>query len=153
MRTRQLSLALDGAADEIPVVYLACRLTNIGVEQRKQLDSWCTHIEQAVTDGATQSDQPWVVAVHSPFMWSAPWTKDGRTDEAVYQLNSRMPDLNDQQRTALGTAADEYEWSGSTVLALETRARLELSRAGVRRLRLVSPADWIQFRERTDHHD
>jgi hypothetical protein len=60
-----------------------------------------------------------------------------------------MPDLNARQRDALAAASDEYEWSGTQVLALETRARLELARGGTRRLSLVTPADWVQFREQT----
>lgn len=61
-----------------------------------------------------------------------------------------MPDLTHRQREALGVAADEYEWSGADVLALETRARLELARGGTRRLSLATPADWVQFRNQTD---
>jgi len=71
MRTRQLSLSLDGEDDDVPVVYLACRLTNIGIEQRKLLDSWCTHVEQAITDASLHAEPPWAVAVHTPLAWSA----------------------------------------------------------------------------------
>jgi hypothetical protein len=55
--------------------------------QRKLLDSWCTLIEQAVTDVAAGSANRWVVAVHIPFAWSEPWA-DPRSPEAVYELSS-----------------------------------------------------------------
>lgn len=58
-----------------------------------------------------------------------------------------LPDLTARQRSALASAADEHEWGGSEALALETRARLELARGGNRRLPLVTPADWLRFRE------
>ena len=88
MRPRQMALALDGDDQRpIPLVYLACRLTNLSDDQRKLLDSWCTHVEQAVTDATGDSDKQWNVAVHIPFAWSAPWN-DGRLPEAVYKLNS-----------------------------------------------------------------
>jgi hypothetical protein len=89
MRSRQLAFSLDGEENggPIPLVYLACRLTNLTAEQRQLLDSWCTHIEQAVTDAATDSDKPWNVSVHAPFAWSAPWN-DRKPDADVYKLNS-----------------------------------------------------------------
>lgn len=89
MRPRQMALALDGdGSDEpVPLVYLACRLTSITGEQRKLLDSWCTLIEQAVTDAAAGSANKWDIAIHIPFAWSAPWS-DSRSPDAVYKLNS-----------------------------------------------------------------
>jgi hypothetical protein len=78
MRPRQMALAFDGDDQRpIPLVYLACRLTNLSDDQRKLLDSWCTNVEQAVTDATRNSDTPWNVAVHVPCAWSAPWN-DGR---------------------------------------------------------------------------
>lgn len=319
MRTRQLSLDLDGDGGDgpVPIVYLACRLTGLNNDQRKLLDSWCTHIEQVVTETAAESENKWDVAVHIPFTWSAPWNDD-RPPDASYAVNSTtvsgcaavvilsidggglgvgqefawaaalrlpilllhptdqppsrqaigtpadltvvgfanatelaeavrnflranrsiiedwhrrmtnltvtltplretlaehwhatgerdrvriesesrvhqrrighfvdddhalatatmseifalvgalgidptlifasasMPDLTHRQREALGVAADEYEWSGTDVLALETRARLELARGGTRRLSLATPADWVQFRSQTGSDD
>jgi hypothetical protein len=308
-----MALGLEGGGDgHVPLVYLACRLTHVTDDQRKLLDSWCTHVESAVTDAASGSSDRWEVGVHAPLMWSAPWNDD-RPDEDVYKLNSAtvgrcaavivlcidggglgvgqefawalalrvpilllfpddkppsrqalgspgditavgfrdathlaeevrsflranrsviedwrrrsdslsvatlplretlaerwsalgerdrarveaearvhrrritqlidddhalagasmseilaivgamnidiatlfspaMPDLNARQRDALAAASDEYEWSGTQVLALETRARLELARGGTRRLSLVTPADWVQFRAQT----
>jgi hypothetical protein len=315
MRTRQLSLDLNDSDDgPVPIVYLACRLTGLNGDQRKLLDSWCTHVEQVVTETAAESENKWEVAVHVPFNWSAPWN-DRRDPDQIYALNSAtvascaamiilsidggglgvgqefawaaglrlpvlllhpndqtpsrqaigtpadltvsafgsahdlaeavraflranrstiedwhrrtasqtialtplretlaarwhalgkadqnrveaearvhhrrikslvdephalatatlseilalagaldvdgthvfaaptMPDLTHRQREALSVAADEYEWGGADVLALETRARLELARGGTRRLSLATPADWIQFRRQTD---
>ena len=300
----------------IPQLYLACRLTNLTADQRMLLDSWCTHIEQAVTEAVDDSSTPWTVSVYTPFAWSAPWN-DSRSNEDVHSLNSTsvhgcaaviilcieggglgvgqefawatalrlpvlllhpaesspsrqvlgtpgdvtvvgfanatdlseavkaflrqnrsviedwqrrresldavllplretlaehwcdlgeadkhrvetesrvhhrrieqivdgdhavsgasmseilalvgalgidanyilsspaMPDLNYRQRDALALAADEYEWGGAETLALETRARLELARGGTRRLSLVTPADWVEFRHQTQGH-
>jgi hypothetical protein len=311
-----MALGLEGdGGEQIPLVYLACRLTHITDDQRKLLDSWCTHIETAVTEAASASSHRWEIGVHAPLMWSAPWNDD-RPDEDVYKLNSAqvgrcaaviilcidggglgvgqefawaialrlpilllhpddkppsrqalgspgditpvgfrdathlaeavrsflranraviedwkrrsdslavallplremlaerwselgeidrgrveaearvhrhrivqlidddhalagasmseilavvgamdidatnvftpsMPDLNARQREALAAAADEYEWRGAEVLALETRGRLELARGGTRRLSLVTPADWVQFREQTTNN-
>lgn len=89
MRTRQLSLDLngDGGEGRVPIVYLACRLTGLTTDQRKLLDSWCTHIEQVVTETAAESENKWDVAVHIPFTWSAPWN-DNRPLEDVYAFNS-----------------------------------------------------------------
>lgn len=313
MRPRQLTLDLGDNADRPgPRIYLACRLTNISAEQRELLDSWCTHIEQAIAESTQGSAEPWGVAVYTPFTWSAPWN-DQRPDADVHRKNcetvaecaavivlcvdggglgvgqefawaislrlpilllhptkqpisrqasgtpgdvtiagfenarqlidevktflrdnraviedwprrtrslslalvplreslatrwkrlndrerdriqaeSRVhqrridqlitidgmlsgaslaeivalmgalgidrsdaftapvsPDLTPRQRQALGIAADEYEWGGGEVLALEVRARLELARGGTRRLSLNTPADWVRFRDR-----
>jgi hypothetical protein len=73
-------------------------------------------------------------------------------DVAHVFANPTTPDLNSRQIDALGIAADEYEWSGADVLALERRARLELARGGTRRLSLATPADWVQFRSQTGGH-
>lgn len=70
--------------------------------------------------------------------------------DSAPMFTSTMPDLTHRQREALGVVADEYEWSGADVLALETRARLELARGGTRRLSFATPADWVQFRSQTD---
>jgi hypothetical protein len=311
-------LPLDGEDDgPIPLVYLACRLTNISSDLRKLLDSWCTHVQEAITEAADESAKRWEVAVHAPIAWSAPWT-DQRPPEEIYQLNSTtvsgcsaviilcvdggglgvgqefawavalrlpililhphdlpltrqalgtpgdltivgfttavhlanevkaflrknrpviedwhrrrasldlsllplretiaerwhelsavdkerveaesrvhqqrirqltsdehalagaslseilallgamgiesasifagpsIPELSGRQRDALGVAADEYEWRGAEVLALETRARLELARGGTRRMNLSTPADWVHFREQTIGRD
>ena len=75
MRPRQMTLALgDDEGEPIPMVYLACRLTGIDDQQRQLLDSWCTIIEQAVTDCVEGSANPWKVSIHTPLAWSAPWT-------------------------------------------------------------------------------
>ncbi len=89
MRSRQLALDLNGEGSDgpVPAVYLACRLTGLNNDQRKLLDSWCTHIEQVVTETAAESENRWDVAVHIPFTWSAPWSDDGRSPEDVYRLN------------------------------------------------------------------
>lgn len=311
-----MALSLGGDDDApIPQVYLACRLTHLTEDERQLLDSWCTHIEQAVTDASVDSASRWNVSVHAPITWWAPWRGDSRSPEAIYALNSAtvnacaamiivsidggglgvgqefawavalrlpilllypadrppsrqalgtpgdvttigfanatelgeavktflranrpviedwqrrsdsldvallplretlaehwhelgdagqarveaesrvhrrrivqliddqhaiagasmaeilalvgamdidgasvfttpvMPDLTSHQRDALALAADEYEWSGGEILALETRARLELARGGTRRLSLTSPADWVQFRRQVD---
>jgi hypothetical protein len=312
VRSRQISFEFEGETQSpVPLVYVACRLTNINPEQKKLLDSWCTHVEEAVTEAAEGSASRWDVRVHIPFTWSAPWTSE-RPPEEIYEFNSAtvedcsaviilcidggglgvgqefawavalrlpililhhrdlplsrqaqgtpadvetvafgsavelsdavrnflrrnrsvienwrrrseslalslltlretlsdlwrrlgdgdrtrveaesrvhknrvtqilerdfalagasiseilalsgamginffellgsspMPDLSERQRSSLGSAADEYEWQGSEVLSLETRARLELARGGTRRLSLVTPADWLNFRE------
>ena len=59
--------------------------------------------------------------------------------------NPTSPDLSAREREALIQVSDEYEWSGSKALYLESRARSELARGGIRRLRLESPADWLRF--------
>lgn len=59
--------------------------------------------------------------------------------------NQTPPDLSAREREALIQVSDEYEWSGSKALHLELRARSELARGGIRRLRLESPADWLRF--------
>jgi hypothetical protein len=311
-----MALSLGGNDEApIPQVYLACRLTHLTEDERQLLDSWCTHIEQAVTDASADSAARWNVSVHAPITWSAPWRGDNRSPKSIYALNSAtvnacaamiilsidggglgvgqefawavalrlpilllypadrppsrqalgtpgdvttigfanamelgeavkaflranrpviedwqrrsdslnvallplretlaehwhelgdagqarveaesrvhrrrivqliddqygiagasmaeilalvgamdidgssvfttpaMPDLTGNQRDALALAADEYEWGGGEVLALETRARLELARGGTRRLSLTSPADWVQFRRQVD---
>jgi hypothetical protein len=89
VRSRQLALDINGDIPDgpIPVVYLACRLTGLTGDQRKLLDSWCTHIEQVVTETAAESEDKWDVAVHIPFTWSAPWS-DRRPPEKIYEVNS-----------------------------------------------------------------
>ena len=89
VRPRQLTFDVDDSdAEPGPFVYVACRLTSLDAEHRKLLDSWCTHIQHAVTEAVDDSGDPWRVAVHTPLSWSAPWTDDGRTPQDIYALNS-----------------------------------------------------------------
>ena len=89
VRPRQLTFDVDGSdAEPGPFVYLACRLTSLDAEHRKLLDSWCTHIQHAVTEAVDDSGDPWRVAVHTPLSWSAPRTDDGRTPQGIYALYS-----------------------------------------------------------------
>jgi len=60
----------------------------------------------------------------------------------------RLPDLQPQQRAALGNAAAELGWDARTALEIEDKARLELARGGTRRLPLASIQDWATFRAR-----
>jgi len=62
------------------------------------------------------------------------------------------PDLSSREREALMQVSDEFEWSGSKALHLELRARSELARGGIRRLRLESPADWLRFDKYVQHN-
>jgi hypothetical protein len=59
----------------------------------------------------------------------------------------RLPELSARELSALRMAAKEFELSGVEVLDLQMRARIELAKGGIRRLPLVSPADWIDFRD------
>lgn len=69
--------------------------------------------------------------------------------EAGDALNaSPIPELSSTQRAGLATAAEEYEWSPHQILQIETRARLELAKGGVRRLPLSSVQDWVSFARR-----
>ncbi|MEM9036383.1 MAG: hypothetical protein AAGD18_17420 [Actinomycetota bacterium] len=70
-----------------PLIYLACRLTHLTHDQRQLLDSWCTHVEQAVAEACAQSESPWPISVHTPFTWSAPWS-DRRPENQVHDANA-----------------------------------------------------------------
>lgn len=59
-----------------------------------------------------------------------------------------IPELSSNQRAGLAVAAEEYEWSPSQILQVESRARLELAKGGVRRLPLTSVQDWTTFARR-----
>jgi hypothetical protein len=59
-----------------------------------------------------------------------------------------LPDLDPQEVSALRTAAAEYDWEGTTTLDLLQAARLEHARGGVRRFRLASVDDWVEFQAR-----
>ncbi len=59
-----------------------------------------------------------------------------------------IPELFSSQRAGLAIAAEEYEWSPTQILQIESRARLELAKGGVRRLPLSSVQDWINFARR-----
>ena len=59
----------------------------------------------------------------------------------------RLPELSPRELSALRMAAKEFELGGVEVLDLQMRARIELAKGGIRRLPLVSPADWIDFRD------
>ena len=69
--------------------------------------------------------------------------------EAGDALNANpIPELSSTQRAGLATAAEEYEWTPTQILQIETRARLELAKGGVRRLPLRSVQDWVTFARR-----
>ena len=69
--------------------------------------------------------------------------------EAGETLNPNpIPELSSSQRAGLAVAAEEYEWSPTQILQIESRARLELAKGGVRRLPLSSVQDWIKFARR-----
>ena len=61
-----------------------------------------------------------------------------------------IPELSSSQRSGLATAAQEYDWDPAQILQVESRARLELAKDGVRRLSLSSVQDWITFARRLD---
>ena len=66
--------------------------------------------------------------------------------EAGEALNPNpIPELSPSQQSGLATAAQEYDWTPIQILQVESRARLELARGGIRRLSLVSVQDWITF--------
>lgn len=56
-----------------------------------------------------------------------------------------MPELSASQQSGLATAAHEYDWTPLQILQVESRARLELAKGGIRRLPLASVQDWITF--------
>lgn len=66
--------------------------------------------------------------------------------EAGDALNPNpIPELSPSQQSGLATAAQEYDWTPMEILQVESRARLELARGGIRRLALASVQDWITF--------
>ena len=66
--------------------------------------------------------------------------------EAGEALNpTPIPELSPSQKDGLATAAQEYDWTANQILQVESRARLELVRDGIRRLSLTSVQDWITF--------
>lgn len=66
--------------------------------------------------------------------------------EAGEALNPNpIPELSPKQQSGLATAAQEYDWTPMEILQIESRARLELARGGIRRLPLASVQDWITF--------
>ena len=73
-------------------------------------------------------------------------------DAAGALLGRGLPDLQPQQRAALANAAEEFGWGPREALELESAARLELARGGIRRLPLASIEDWDTFRGRRRDH-
>lgn len=70
--------------------------------------------------------------------------------EAAGELFSRpLPELRAQQLRALSVATAEFEWDYEIALDLHTKARVELTRGGIRRLPLASSRDWETFHR---HH-
>ena len=66
--------------------------------------------------------------------------------EAGEPLNPNpIPELSPSQQDGLATAAQEYDWTPIQILQVESRARLELAKGGIRRLSLTSVQDWITF--------
>ncbi len=61
-----------------------------------------------------------------------------------------IPELSPTQQDGLATAAQEYDWAPIQILQVESRARLELTRGGIRRLSLASVQDWITFARNLD---
>lgn len=61
-----------------------------------------------------------------------------------------IPELSSSQRSGLATAAEEYDWNPQQLLQIESRARLELAKGGVRRLPLASVQDWVTFARSLD---
>lgn len=74
--------------------------------------------------------------------------------EAGEALNPNpIPELSPNQRAGLAIAAQEYDWTPPQILQIESRARLELAKGGVRRLPLTSVQDWITFARHFVFHD
>jgi hypothetical protein len=91
MRSGQIQIPFDQPPENegAPFLYLACPLTSVDAPTRHLLDSHCTHIINTVTEAATESKDPWRVAVHAPIWWSNPASGDGRSPQDVYKLNSQ----------------------------------------------------------------
>ena len=71
--------------------------------------------------------------------------------EAGEALNPNpIPELSPSQQSGLATAAQEYDWTPIQILQVESRARLELAKGGVRRLSLTTVQDWITFARKLD---
>jgi hypothetical protein len=112
--------ALESSTDEMPLIYVACPLTNLSTVGRQSIcatvDNIKLRIEHLTVADRVAAEQ-WPVAVYAPVEHSAPWKEDGRSPADIYELNlgqvldaDAMIVLGDRTVTAAGVG-QEIEWA------------------------------------------
>ena len=81
-------MSLGAAMPEVPLIYVATPLSHLSPTERTDIISWCEVIDRRAVDAALTDVSPWLVRVHIPSQWSAPWNEDNMTPQEVYALNS-----------------------------------------------------------------
>lgn len=111
--------ALESSTEEVPLIYVACPLTNLTAAGRQSICATVDNIKLRI-DQLTVADrvamEQWPVAVYAPVEHSAPWKPDGRSPAAIYELNlgqvlnaDAMIVLGD--RTLSAGVGQEIEWA------------------------------------------
>jgi hypothetical protein len=87
---RQESLISHGEelGDETPLIYIAVPLSQVQEDHRETIELLAHTVTETIVGQTDSEKDPWVVRVHSPIKHSAPWKKDGRTPEEIYELNT-----------------------------------------------------------------
>jgi hypothetical protein len=74
--------------NEVPRVYLACKLTGLTASQRQILEVECDIIQRAAVEGAVDDrEEPWELVVYTPLMYTAPW-RTNHTPAQIWRCNS-----------------------------------------------------------------
>jgi hypothetical protein len=116
---------------DAPQIYAASPLTGLTAEARQTVLAWCHIVENAVDEATRLAADPWLVRIHVPARLSAPWTNDGRPEEAVYRLNSMTLWTDTDAVIVVGYrggsigAGQELEWAcdqGLPILYVTTKS-------------------------------
>jgi hypothetical protein len=105
------------APPDAPQIYVASPLTGLGGEARQTVLAWCHIVENSIDEATRGAADQWLVRTHVPARLSAPWAKDGRSDEDIYFLNSMTLWTDTDALITVGYhggsmgAGQEFEWA------------------------------------------
>lgn len=78
----------EDLGEETPLIYVAMPLSQVPEDHRETIELLAYTVNETIVGQTRNATEPWPVRVHSPIKHSAPWKKDGRTAEEIYELNS-----------------------------------------------------------------
>lgn len=81
-------MSLGSTAVELPLIYIAAPLSHLADEEVGLVASWCDAVDKSAVEAALTDSPTWMVRVHAPSQWSAPWNEGAMTPSEVYRLNS-----------------------------------------------------------------
>jgi len=104
---------------DLPKLYLACPLTGLAEDARRQINSDVVAVQravEAVTVGERVDDACWPVSVYAPIEHTAPWNRGELSAEQVYRTNLNEVHASDAlivlgENGASAGVGQELEWA------------------------------------------